>query len=189
MKKWFLFSVMAALLAACGSDAPADGNSPEVDEAKRSKMLLEIEDLRQQTFEEEVRMDRAVGHDLMKKYIAYANTFPKDSLNPQFLFSAASVGQSLGRYRQAINLLENVHDGFPEFDQRVEAGFLIGFIYQNDLNDRLRAEEYYTKIIDLYPESEWADVARSSLVTLNMTEEDLLKFLDEKKAEAKPSNP
>ena len=54
MKKWFLLSVMAALLAACGSDAPADGNSPEVDEAKRSEMLLEIEDLRQQTFEEEV---------------------------------------------------------------------------------------------------------------------------------------
>ena len=188
MNNWFLICTIAALFAACGPSSP-DESDVEIDQAKRSEMLQEIEDLRQQTFEEEVRIDRAVGHELMKKYIAYANTFPKDSLTPQFLFSAASVGQSLGRYRQAINLLENLHDGFPEFDQRVEAGFLIGFIYQNDLNDRLRAEECYNKIIDLYPESEWAEVARSSLVTLNMTEEDLLKFLDEQKAQAEPSNP
>lgn len=180
MKKWFLLCVTAALLAACGNDAPAEGDTLEVDPAKRSDMLLEIEDLNQQAFEEEVRMDRAVGHDLMKKYIAFANAFPKDSLTPQFLYDAAMVGRELGRHRQAINLLENVHDGFADYSHRGEAAFLIGWIYQNDLNDRIRAEEYYKKTIELHPGTSWAKSASDALGILNMTEEDLLKFLDEK---------
>lgn len=184
MKVWIALATVI-LLAACGEEPPveatAEGNSPN-----RAEMVDAIGALRAQAFEQDVRLDRAVGHDLMKKYIAFANAFPKDSLTPGYLFDAAGIGQSLGKARQSIDLLRNVHDGFPSFEKRVESAFLMAFIYQNDLNDRIQAKALYEQVIEKYPDDPWADQARASLATLDLTDDQLLEFLKEKNAAENP---
>lgn len=178
----FLCLVALAVLASCGG-SPTPEPSVE-DQAAITEMRDNIGHLRAQAFEQDVRMDRAVGHDLMKAYIAFANQHPQDSLTAEYLFQAASVGQALGKHRKSIELLCNVHDGYPEFDKRVESLFLVAFTYQRDMNDRIAAEKYYDQVIELYPESIWAEQAQASLVTLNLTDDQLLDFLEEKNAGA-----
>ncbi len=78
-----------------------------------------------------------------------------------------------------------MHDGFPNYERRVEAAFLIGFIYESVLNDRTRAEEYYTKVVELYPESTWAQEAQSSLKLLYLTDEEKIKMFMEQNADVK----
>lgn len=179
MNKFFLIAALA-VLTSCGGD-PAPTPSVEDAEAKAT-MRDDIGRLRAQTFEQEVRMDRAVGHDLMKTYIAFANSYPQDSLTAEYLFQAASIGQALGKYRKSIELLSNVHDGYPTFNKRVESLFLIAFTYQRDMNDRIMAEKYYQQVIENYPESIWAEQAQASLATLNLTDDQLLDFLEEQNA-------
>jgi tetratricopeptide (TPR) repeat protein len=183
MNKLLTLLTAATLLAACGTENPQTEEA-NADAAKRQEMLTQIQDLHTQAFEEDVRMDRSVGHDLMKSYIAFANAFPKDSLTAEYLFEAADIGRELGRHQQAINLYQNVHDGYPSFKGRAEAAFLIGFIYQTGLNDRIMAEKHYNKVIELHPESEWAKAAKDALITVNMTDDQLLDFLKQSESAA-----
>lgn len=162
-------------MMSCGNDTH---NSENVEtDNTRAEMVQVIDDMRNDALATEGEMDREKSRKLLKKYVAFANTYPTDSLTPDFLYEAGALQINLGKHRQAIQMYENIHDGFPGYDRKIESAYLVAVIYQNYLNDRIRAREYYEKVIELYPESEWAQAAANSLITVDMTEDQLIEFL------------
>jgi TolA-binding protein len=177
-----LFLVIVVLMAACDS-----GNGDKTSEQSaddKQEILDQIAEYEQHAFAEKVRMDKTAGHQLLILYKKFANNYHDDPLAAEYLFKAGEIARNLGKYQQALSLFTNVHDGFPDYDKKVETAFIIAFIYDNDLNDREMAQKQYEKVIEFYPDHQFAKDAQARLLTLYMTDEELIKFFKEKNATA-----
>ena len=91
----------------------------------------------------------------------------------------AEMGRALGNPRvsqAAITQYEFLRREYPGSKHRVEALFIIGQIYRNDLEDNEHAKATFEEFLKRYPRSRLADDAR-----------DALREMESEKASAKPA--
>ncbi|MGF1565264.1 MAG: tol-pal system YbgF family protein [Flavobacteriales bacterium] len=185
---------LAVSVAACNSPetsengATAQTGTPSYDaeyESNKAAKLEQILDLEEQVQAETTGQDIKLRQRLLVSYADYANYHHEEPEVPEFLFRSAKLAVEIGKPRKAIEHLVNLHDGYPKYERRTEAAFMIAFIYESVLNDRIRAEEYYNKVIEFYPESIWAEDAKASLKLLYLTDEEKIKMFMEQNANVK----
>ncbi len=179
----FIFTAVV-LFISCG-DSTQTGDTPatKAKEIISDPLLIEIHDMEARAKTDTV-FDRNTGLRLLKAYQEYYNLHAKDSLGQAYLFEAARVADALGKYDKAVELLTNFHDMTGNYHKKAEAAFLVAFIYDAHKKDSEKAIEYYNRVIELYPKSEWAEQAKASLHLVDKSDADLIKFLDEKNKKA-----
>tara|TARA_B100001564_G_C20573152_1_gene639345 strand:+ start:210 stop:725 length:516 start_codon:yes stop_codon:yes gene_type:complete len=121
--------------------------------------------------------DADLMQDLIVSYANYANFCREDSLSPEYLMRRADLLRGSGKIRQAITQFKDVHDGYPSYQNKITCAFIAAFLYETELNDREMAEKLYLQIIESYPESHEASVARVSLRHLHETSDELISRL------------
>lgn len=119
--------------------------------------------------------------DLIKTYAKFSNSCPNDSLTPEYLTRRADLLRGIGKTREAIKQLLNVHDGFPNYERSVMCAFLVGYLYENELGDDEMAERMYKNVIELYPDSREAEISRQSIKHLGISPEDVVKSFQKNK--------
>ncbi len=99
--------------------------------------------------------------------------------SPEELFNLA---QTIEDPHQRITVFQKVVDDYPEDKYAPQAMFMIGFVYSEELKDRVNAQREFARVLDSYPESEIANTARWMLENMGMPIPDFddLKDLDEK---------
>ena len=174
--KRFMFFVFAIAMIRCG-------DSPEVEvmtgESKED-LIERINECEANALNGDTKIDKVKGHELMRSYLDYANAYRDDSIAGVYLFKAGDVARNLGRYKQSISILTNLHDGFPKYTKKAETAFLIAFIQDNDLHDREMAKKAYENVIKLYPEHTLASDAQARIQTLYMTDEEMIEMFRKK---------
>ena len=87
---------------------------------------------------------------------------PNDT-KPEWLVTLAYLQTAAGKYKEAAVTLESIALKFP--DSRLSGFGLMaaGLVYEESLEDRKKAEEYYRKVLRKYPTSLEAALARSRL--------------------------
>ncbi len=175
MKRFILIALVAGLVG-CNNSPQAD-----VTVADDKELLLErIHACEANALSSDVKLDKVKGHELLRSYLDYANAYRDDSIAAVYLFKAGDVARNLGRYKQAISILTNLHDGFPKHTKKAETAFLIAFIQDNDLHDREMAKKAYEHVIELYPEHALARDAEARIQTLYMTDEEMIEMFRKK---------
>jgi TolA-binding protein len=117
---------------------------------------------------------------VVKAYLKFAETYPNDSLSPDYLFKAADVMRGQFRWENALQVLNQLVEKYPN-DKRVpNALFFAGFMLHNDLGDNNKATPYLERVVNEYPEHTLAKDAAMLLQTMHMSEEELIKMLEEK---------
>lgn len=177
MRKLSIYLVCALFLCSCGSN----------ETTKENKKPSEIE-LMNEIKEVEAVLYSSKNHALnfgdaekvIELYKGYAKAYPLDSQTPEYLFKAADVSIGLKRYNDAEKLLNRVLKEYPAFDKQVEALYLTAFINDSYLNKKGKAKEIYEKVIRKYPEHKLADDASAAIKILTMSDEELIKMLEEK---------
>jgi predicted Zn-dependent protease len=86
--------------------------------------------------------------------------FPGNHLTDDVLMTKAKIHIQNRNYREAIPLLETIINQYAEDIWADDALFMIGDIYENKVNDKVKAQTYYEKIIIGYPGSLWLNEAR-----------------------------
>ncbi|MFM9985026.1 MAG: tetratricopeptide repeat protein [Flavobacteriales bacterium] len=147
--------------------------------ATTDPVLIEIYSLESKVAAD-TAFDRTRTLRLFKAYQEYYNRHPKDTVALNYLFEAANLAQKLDKHQRAIELFINFQDGFPTSHRCDEAVYNIAYIYDARIGNKEKAKLYYNKVIELYPTSMWAEQARGALQIVNMSDEELLKFLEEK---------
>ena len=152
-----------------------------VDDAKSATdpLMLEIRSMEARTRNDSV-LDRAAGLRLLRAYQDYYNKHPQDTIALNYLFEAGRVAIALDKPEKAVELLANFHDGSANRVRRAEAAYLVAFVYDTHLHLTQKAVTQYNKVIELYPESPWAEQSRQALFLVGKTDEELLQFLREK---------
>lgn len=175
----------AIMLTSCGGDDASTAPKEEVIETAADPrkaidpLLIEIRSMESRAKKDTV-LDRTVGLRLLRAYQDFYNKNPQDSLALSFLFEAGKVADAMGKYDKAIELLANYHDGISNVERKAEAAYLVAFIYDAHLHLPTKATKQYNKVIELYPNSIWAEQSKQALHLVGKSDEELLQFIKEK---------
>lgn len=186
MKKHSTWKIFFASLAfACFVISCSDSTSTEEttestviqNAPDRDQLLRKISELEKKALTSAGTLDTSVANELLQSYQEFYTHYNKDSASAEMLFHGADVARGLGKYRKCIELLTNLHDGYPSFKKRDEVAFLIAFTWDANVKDTARAIRGYNQVVEFYPRSPWAVEAQNNIRLLQMTEKELLEFL------------
>jgi tetratricopeptide (TPR) repeat protein len=175
-----LLAIATVLFAACGNN---DSNTTVVKnntkEMVTDPLLIEINSLEKKAQADTI-FDRNTGLRLLQAYQTYYNKNGKDSLSLHYLFEGARVASALGKYQKAIDMFITYHDLITDEEKKAESSYLVAFSYDAHLNNSEKAIEYYNEVIERYPQSKWAEQSKAALHLVGKSDEDLIKFLEER---------
>jgi outer membrane protein assembly factor BamD (BamD/ComL family) len=118
--------------------------------------------------------DKTKVKEMMDLYIKFVDNFPKDSLAPVYLFSAANLAMNTNQNDNAITLLDRIIKDYASYPKLPEAYFLKAFIYDNNIKNINKAREAYTDFLQKFPKNDLAGDAAISLNNLGKTPEQII---------------
>ncbi|MDZ4204103.1 MAG: tetratricopeptide repeat protein [Bacteroidales bacterium] len=117
---------------------------------------------------------------LVDAYVSFADKNPDDTLAAEYLFRAADIAMNIGYSERSIELLSRIQQQYADFKKVPETFFLMGFVYENNLNDLEKAREMYSAFIESYPDHELADDATVLLQYLGRSPEEMIREFEKK---------
>lgn len=127
--------------------------------------------------------DPVLANMTIKAYNDYANTYPNDTLAPEYLFRASDLAQGTHNYKQATVFLEKIISVYPNYKRHADACFVCAFVYDSYLereNGEVRAKELYEFIIKKYPASPYAGQAKTLLSYIGVSDSAMLEDIIKK---------
>ena len=128
-----------------------------------------------------------VGNKAIKAFADFSFYCPNDTLAPIYLLKAGQIASSINNLPQAQICFEKCYKDFPKFKNRGAAMFLMAQLYDevNLLNDEDKARELYGKIINAFPNTEWAQQADAARALIGKTDEQIIKEFEKKNSKKK----
>ncbi len=118
--------------------------------------------------------------NMIALYQDYANTFPQDSLSPQYLFRAADISLNVFHSDATIRLFDRIMQDYPNFEGSPQLLFLKAFTYDYYMHKTDSASVYYNAFLNKYPKHPFAQDAKMSLEQLGKSPEEVIKEFKEK---------
>jgi len=116
----------------------------------------------------------------------FARENPDHPLAPTYHMKAAAIARNIpGKALMAIEEYMTVYKQYPKDSLAPQAYFLVGFTFDQALNDKERSAKAYKGFIDVYPEHPLAMQARELLAMSANTEGDLEQVKEWEKASKK----
>ena len=99
--------------------------------------------------------------DLAFKYFdSIVKEFSYHSLGDEILMKKAEVMKKTGRWQESVSILEELLKYYSEDILADDATFMLGELYEEQLNDEEKASEYYKKILFDFKGSLYSEEAR-----------------------------
>ena len=166
MRKLFCISFMALVFVSCGQGEKAAQEN--------------IDQLNRQLSDSPLEEQKELANQLLETYRTFETDFPKSELNAEYLFRRAELNKGLGEAQLAVQNLRRLNKEYPKHDKSGTALFLIAFTFHDDLQNSDSAAFYFEKFIEEYPEHQLKDDAQAYLQLINLSDEELLQFIQEK---------
>ncbi|HNQ13015.1 MAG TPA: tetratricopeptide repeat protein [Bacteroidia bacterium] len=164
--KTIYFSLLVILFASCSN--------------RHAEFTEKIQAMEKELFSSSTSIpDPAKAKEIIQLYIEFANTFPQDTLAPDYLFKAAEVSASIGEANSAIDLLDKVILNYQKSNKNEMALFYKAFIYETQLSDYFNAGKTYDQFISAFPNSDLLDDALAAKENLGKTPEELIRQFEE----------
>lgn len=176
-KKNILFIGIALVLASC---------SGEKNDSGKVQMVLKKDDFSQQInilqgkMSKDGKIDSTLSNAAIKAYSDFVFNFPEDSLCAGYLFKAAEIATSIKNYQQSIIFHQTIRDKYPDFKYVIESLYLQAYIYDNFMNDDVKAKEFYGKLILQYPKHKLAQDSKFAIQNLGKSDEELIREFKKK---------
>lgn len=192
MKNFIAISVLGIFFCSCNNGSNMSENSTTV----TSKKIISAPNSREGilnkiiAFEKEANqigqtmLDRILAQNLINAYNEFATTYPSDSLSQKYCFQAANVAVTTYNNDQAIILIDKYLTTYAKNEQRINLLFLKAMIFDDRLNDDVKAREVYELIILEKPNTPAANQAKDALKLLGKSDSDLIKEFNKKNAKS-----
>ncbi len=155
--------------------------SCESGEKNNGVKLSDISNLETELFSSAITApDLDKAKQLADLYVTYADQHPDDSLAPEFLFKAADINMNVSNPNVTIGIFNRIISDYPDYRNMSTVLFLVGFVYEDQLNDYPNAKKCYLEFLERFPESDFADDAVVSLDNLGKSPEELIKEFEKR---------
>lgn len=165
---YYILLISLFCLAACN-------NNSKPEESEQDKLLTDIQTQEGKLYKE-TEPDKDLAHDMIGKYVHYANKYPEDSLSAEFLFKASEIAMNFEQPHNAINYLTRIENNYKNYNKYAVCIFLKAYIYDYYINNTAKAKEYYEIFINNYPNHYLVEDAKASLSVIGLTDEQIIKL-------------
>lgn len=168
MKNIFYIILSSLVLVACGPSGPTEQElSAKCETYKKGYKTAQTMD------------DLMVNADSLILYVNKLEAaYPQNAELMNWYFTAGEACLQKGDGPMAIEFFSKVK-GEKEGVASDHAIYMKGWAYEELLNDTRSAREAYREVIKNYPESIWADIAKSNLANLGKSNKELIESLEE----------
>jgi outer membrane protein assembly factor BamD (BamD/ComL family) len=157
-----IFVVLTIIVSSCGNS--------------REESIKKIKDLETKLMKDSTKAkDEVSAYNLQVAYSDFQERFPEDPDAPEYLFKAADLSISLSWGESAIAILDKFLDVYPNHKRAAEALFYKGYVYDNQINDDVKAGEFYRTFLKKYPTNAFAPSVEASIKNLGKTDEELIR--------------
>jgi outer membrane protein assembly factor BamD (BamD/ComL family) len=174
MKQLSLFTLVIALLVACGGGEKAA--SPSAELAGRIKAM-------EDSLFNATSYDQRKAQTLLDVYKAFAATHPLDSMAPEYLFRAAGLSKSMRDPAQSIFLYDRIITDYPSWYRLPDVFYLKAFTIDSDQDRKGEAARAYQEVINRYPDHPFAKDAKAMIENLQYTDEELIQRFEQMQQE------
>lgn len=174
MKKYIVLALFISIIfAAC--------NNP----TEQDLAIEKIENLEEKVYgDTTMNLNPKDVTDLIVAYTNYVRKYPEDEmLCPNYLFKAGELSMNMNLSTQAISNFSKIQIKYPESDRYPYSIFLQAFIYDTQLKNYERAEEFYQHFINNFPDHELTDDAKASIENLGKSLDEIIKSFEQKNKE------
>lgn len=189
MKKHLIVLSGALLMLAC-NDAQKDAAASEIENQQElgASIPEKKEDLFAQIIKNNEFLANSTGADSLK-FVAnnqvalcenFIERFKTDQNGASVLGFGAKAARSAGRSQKAIQLYDQLIQLYPSDPNLAEYMFLKAFIYDEDLQDKEKAKDAYTVLMQRFPGSNYAKDAKLLIEQLYLSDEELIKQFEAK---------
>lgn len=179
MKKYFLFSIVFVLgFTSCNFESKEKEGEQKKEVNESLQLYKEIAEMEQELFSH-LEPDRELALEMIGKYIHYVDKFPEDTASAEFLFRAAEIAMNFGQPNNAVNYLTRIENNYEDYIKYGTSLFLKAHIYNYYLQNNTKAEEYYKKFIEMFPNHALVEDANSALMFLDMDDAQLIEFFEQ----------
>ena len=184
MKNLFLVVISLSLFIACGNKQNSEKDSNEGNFKSQhyfgdcKKLFAEACYMDSILFSQ-TELDTVSAQKVIIAFTEFANYCQTDSLSPIFLIKTAQVARAINNIPQAKLVLDKCIADYPSFKSRPAALFLLAQLYDdnNYMNDENEAKRLYQKILDEYPDSEWAMSAKGAIAFIGKTDAQITNII------------
>ncbi|MFK7756698.1 MAG: tol-pal system YbgF family protein [Flavobacteriales bacterium] len=170
-----LIALVVLFNVACSSEPDVrHSDSPKTNEDIKAELQHDIDSLRE-IHNEKGAKDPSAVNKLINAYAQYRTKFKEDEKTPMYLRSAGDLAMSLGNMNLAADLYKNFVNTYKTHSYRDDALFMLGYIYDLELNEKEFAKQTYELYFKLYGDSIHIDQVKARLTDLNLTEEELIE--------------
>jgi len=142
----------------------------------RDESIKKIKDLETKLMKDSTKArDEVSAYNLQVAYSQFQEKFPEDPEAPEYLFKAADLSISLSWGESAIAILDKFLEVYPNHKRASEALFYKGYVYDNQINDDVKAGEFYRAFLQKYPQNAFAPSVEASIKNLGKSDEELIK--------------
>ena len=182
-KGGFGFSiVLAIIISACG-----DSKNKEIVKDPLARMhdslvrLIDTNEAKINSSKNSGALDMQLASRAVNTYQLFVNKFPADSNAALYLFKTAAIYEgALQQYNAAVSCLEKITQDYPSFKKLPTVYLQLGVIYDDNLNDEVKAKMYYETFLKRFPNSKMASQVQILISDLGKSNNDLCKEFDKK---------
>lgn len=167
------FRLLLLLVLIGGISVRCSNNGPQA-KIKSLEQKISADDF---TFDEQ---GMQVTDELIKAYLDYAENHKDSPEAPEYLYKAADLSLNTNKSKQALDLYNRIIYQYPDYKKTPECLFLVGYIYENYMQDYGKAKQVYEEFLQKYPNHEFADDAKISIENLGKSPEELIRSFEEK---------
>ncbi len=99
---------------------------------------------------------RVMAEDLIEEYMAFADSYPEDSLAPQFIFKSAMLYHFIPFYDKELVALELLAERYPKSEYAPQALVTAARVSEENINNIEKSISYLQQLKEKYPESPYA---------------------------------
>ena len=165
-------------LIGCNSSNDANNDKQIPSEEEKQSQISKIEKLHEDAMNASTNEEaKNASLELFTNCTTFVETFPRDPHCADFMFMAAKAANGLQKYEESLVLLDRMTRVYGNYDNLIEVYFLYAFTLDEDLNDKERAKEAYTKLMNKFPGEPLSKQAAVLIDQLYLSDEELIKRL------------
>jgi TolA-binding protein len=116
---------------------------------------------------------------------AYALVYKGSDAASDYLYKASETARAMRSPEKCLEIYDWLIRDYPNSKRGIQALFLKGFTYDNDLHQIDKAKAVYEEFLEKYPDDEFAGSAEFLLENLGKSDDELLEALQKKGGEKK----
>ena len=176
----------ALLLAACGGQdatTTTDGHNDPADTAADPLVVVaRIKTQEDSLFAKQV-FDKRGAMALLDVYGAFVQTYPQDTMAPEYLFRSAGLAKALAQPEQSVKFYDRIIRDYPSWRRIASTYYMKAFTIDDGLNEKGRAKQAYEDVISRFPDHPFAKDARVMIENLQYTDEELIERFEKMQQE------